>query len=55
MKFFKSTGADYLVHGNDNSNLIDKNYVIEFNRTEGISSSIIRRRVIKAILEKANI
>ena len=55
MKFFKSTGADFLVHGNDNSNLIDKNYVIEFNRTEGISSSIIRRRVIKAILEKANI
>lgn len=55
MDYFKSTGADYLVHGNDNSNLIEKNYLKEFNRTEGISSSLIRKRVLNAILEKANL
>ena len=55
MDYFKSTGADYLVHGNDNSNLIEKNYLKEFNRTEGISSSLIRKRVLNAILEKVNL
>lgn len=55
MDYFKSTGADYLVHGNDNSNLIEKNYLKEFHRTEGISSSLIRKRVLNAILEKANL
>ena len=55
MNFFKSTGADYLVHGNDNSNLIEKKYLKEFNRTKGISSSLIRKRVLNAILEKANL
>jgi len=55
MKFFKSTGADLLVHGNDNSNLIDKKFMVEFKRTKGISSSKIRLRVIKAILEKAGL
>ena len=40
---------------NDNSNLIEKKYVVSFDRTEGISSSIIRKRVLNVILEKANI
>tara|TARA_A100001388_G_scaffold269005_1_gene244802 strand:+ start:10 stop:426 length:417 start_codon:yes stop_codon:yes gene_type:complete len=55
MNYFKSTGAHFLVHGNDNSNLIEKKYLKEFNRTEGISSSLIRKRVLNAILEKANL
>ena len=55
MEFFKSTGANLLVHGNDNSNLIDKKFLVEFKRTKGISSSKIRLRVIKAILEKAGL
>jgi len=55
MKYFKSTGAELLVHGNDNSNLIEQKYVVSFERTKGISSSIIRKRVLDAILEKANI
>ena len=53
MNYFKSTGAALLVHGNDNSNLIEKKYVVSFDRTEGISSSIIRKRVLNVILEKA--
>lgn len=55
MNYFKSTGASFLVHGNDNSNLIEKKYLKEFNRTEGISSSLMRKRVLNAILEKANL
>ena len=55
MKYFKSTGASLLVHGNDNSNLIEQKYVVSFERTKGISSSIIRKRVLNVILEKANI
>ncbi len=55
MKYFKSTGASLLVHGNDNSNLIEQKYVVSFERTKGISSSIIRKRVLNVIIEKANI
>ncbi len=39
---------DLLVHGNDNSNEIDKERLLIFPRTEGISSTIIRERVLKA-------
>jgi len=35
---------DLLVHGNDNSNLISKNKLKLFPRTEGISSSIMREK-----------
>ena len=55
MDYFLSTGANFLVHGNDNSNLIDEKYVIQFERTKGISSSKLRRRVINVILEKAKL
>ena len=55
MKYFKSTGASLLVHGNDNSNLIEQKYVVSFERTKGVSSSILRKRVLNVILEKANI
>ena len=50
-KFLNKNNISLLVHGNDNSNLIDKNKLIIFNRTKGISSTIIRKRS-KKILEK---
>ena len=55
MNYFKSTGAHFLVHGNDNSNLIEKKFIKQFKRTEGISSSLMRKRVLNVILEKANL
>ena len=38
--------ADYLVHGSDNKNPIAKERLILFPRTEGISSEIIRGKVV---------
>lgn len=52
--FFKNTGADFLIHGNDNKNDIPKKYLKIYKRTEGVSSSIIRDKVIKAFLNKKN-
>ncbi len=37
---------DFLVHGHDNSNPIDPKKMLVLPRTEGVSSSIIRRRVL---------
>ena len=54
LKFFKNSGADILIHGDDNKNDIPEKYLKIFKRTEGISSSIIRDRVIKAIAQKSN-
>ena len=55
LNFFKTTGADFLIHGNDNKNDIPKKYLKIFDRTEGISSSIIRDKVIKVIAQKNNL
>ena len=55
MNYFNSTGAHFLVHGNDNSNLIEKKFLKVFDRTEGISSSLMRKRVINVIIQKANL
>jgi glycerol-3-phosphate cytidylyltransferase len=41
---------DLLVHGDDNSNQIEKNKLIIFPRTTGISSTLLRQRA-KKILE----
>ena len=49
--FLKKHNISYLVHGNDNSNKIDKKKLIIFPRTKGISSSLIRKKS-KKILEK---
>ena len=49
MDYFRSTGADFLVHGNDNSNLIESKYLILFDRTQDISSTILRKRVLRVI------
>ena len=50
--FFVKTGADYLVHGSDNSNEIPKKNLIIYERTDGISSSLIRKRVIETLIAK---
>ena len=55
MNFFISTGADFLVHGNDNSNLIEGKYLIIFERTKDISSTILRKRVLRVISYKEDL
>ena len=49
--FLKKNKIHYLVHGNDNSNMVKKKKLIIFKRTQGISSTILRRRS-KKIIEK---
>ena len=44
--------ADYLLHGSDNSNLISKEKLLILPRTQGISSSFLRQRVVKSLLSK---
>ena len=46
-KFLKKYKIDFLVHGNDNKNDVESRKMIIFNRTKGISSTIIRNRVLK--------
>lgn len=55
LDFFINTGADFLIHGDDNKNDIPKKYLKLYKRTEGISSSIIRDKVMKAIAQKNNL
>jgi cytidyltransferase-like protein len=43
---------DILVHGHDNSNEIDEKKLLIFPRTEGISSTMLRDKVVKAWAEK---
>ena len=45
---------DLLVHGDDNSNLIEKEKLLIFPRTEGISSTDIRHNVVKALAQKSS-
>lgn len=49
--FLKDHKIDVLVHGHDNSNPIPKEKLLVLPRTEGISSSIIRGRVLRSIAE----
>ena len=50
-KLLKKHKIAFVVHGNDNSNKIEKKKMIIFKRTKGISSSLIRKRSIQ-ILKK---
>lgn len=50
--FLKLHNIDYLVHGHDNSNPINKDKLIILPRTEGISSSLLRQRAAKIYNEK---
>ena len=47
--FFDELGIDLLVHGDDNSNDIMEDRLVIFERTKGISSTILRGRVLKAV------
>ena len=55
LDFFKDTGADILIHGDDNKNDIPKKYLKIYKRTEGISSSIIRDKVMRVFMQKNNL
>jgi glycerol-3-phosphate cytidylyltransferase len=47
--FLDQHRIDLLVHGNDNSNPIPKERLLVLPRTNGISSSMMRGRVLKAV------
>tara|TARA_Y100000816_G_C26027328_1_gene537648 strand:+ start:65 stop:451 length:387 start_codon:yes stop_codon:yes gene_type:complete len=46
-KFLKNLNIDFLVHGNDNFNKVSKNKIKIFKRTNGISSTLIRKKACK--------
>lgn len=48
--FMDAHKCDLLVHGSDNSNHIRPERLVIFPRTEGISSSAIRERVLDALI-----
>ena len=52
--FLNKYNIDYLVHGNDNSNPIANQKLIIFKRTEGISSSILREKVLNVLKDIKN-
>ena len=53
--FVNRCGCDLLVHGADNSNVIDPKRLVIFPRTEGVSSTELRERVIRAVLSMEKI
>jgi len=46
-KFLKNLNIDFLVHGNDNFNKVSKKKIKNFKRTNGISSTLIRKKACK--------
>lgn len=48
--FLVEHNIDKLVHGSDNSNLIPEEKLIIFPRTEGVSSSDMRSRVLDSLI-----
>lgn len=48
--FLRQHNCDLLVHGNDNSNHIPAEKLVIFPRTEGISSSTLRERVLDCLI-----
>jgi glycerol-3-phosphate cytidylyltransferase len=49
--FLDQHGVDLLVHGIDNSNPIPQQRLLLLPRTPGVSSSMLRGRVLKAVSE----
>lgn len=45
---------DFLIHGSDNSNIVDEKKLVMVDRTAGVSSSEIRERALQSILMKKN-
>jgi len=51
-KYLRKNKIDLLIHGNDNPHLLNtKNKIKIFSRTKGVSSSLIRKNVIRALKE----
>ncbi len=50
-EFLEEHNCDYLVHGADNSNHIPPEKLKIFPRTEGVSSSMLRERVLDCLTE----
>lgn len=50
-EFLEKHRCNFLVHGADNSNQIPPEKLKIFPRTEGISSSLLRERVLDSLLE----
>ena len=48
-KFLNKHKINFLIHGNDQNNKIDKKRVATFKRTKNISSTILRRKAIKCL------
>lgn len=48
-KTLDNYNIDFLVHGDDNSNAIDSSKLKIFQRTEGISSSLLRERAVESV------
>jgi cytidyltransferase-like protein len=46
--FLKKNKIDFLVHGNDNSNIVSKDKIKIFKRTKNISSSEIIKKIMKS-------
>lgn len=52
--FLSQHKIDLLVHGDDNSNLIDENKLLVFPRTSEISSTLLRQRAKRIIEDCTN-
>ena len=48
-KFLNRYKIDFLVHGDDNISRVNKKRLLVFRRTKNISSSLLRKRVIKCL------
>lgn len=51
--FLDANQIDLLVHGHDNTNLVSPHRLQLFERTKGISSSILRQRVLNVVQQTA--
>ena len=52
--FLKKLKIDFLVHGNDNLNKVSKRKIKIFKRTEGISSTLIRKKACNNLKKKSS-
>jgi glycerol-3-phosphate cytidylyltransferase len=50
--FLDDHDIDLLVHGNDNRNPVRMERLLIFARTEGISSTLLRKKVLDAVAQK---
>ena len=48
-KFLKKNRIDFLVHGDDNVNIVSKSKLKIYKRTRGINSTLIRKSITKSL------